>query len=97
MTSLPSLLPQINVSPISNPPTQSFTELQSTISETLPISMEFFSASQTFTYNPINFEDGQQVELSDGIPGMNMEQFMVWPENQVEDMGVDTDDPILHS
>ncbi len=59
--------------------------------------MELFSTLPTFTYNPINLEGDQQVEASKEMQGLNLEQVLVGAENQVEDMGMDTDDPILHS
>lgn len=98
VTSPPSLLPQMDLfsSPL-NPPTQSFTkQLQNTIPEISPISMGLFSTSPTFAFTPINFGGGQQVESSGGMEGLNINDFIVGAENH-EEMGMDTDDPILHS
>ena len=70
---------------------QSFAEqLQSSLPETSPISMDFFNTSQTFTF-PV--ESGQ---AQSGVSAMTVDQFFVGG-NHGEEMGMDTDDPILHS
>ena len=99
VTSLPSLLPQMNLfTPPLNHPTESFTEqLKSTTSEMSLLSMELSSTSPTFSFNPVNFGGSQQVESGGAIHELNMDQFIVEAENHGEAMGVDTDDPILNS
>jgi hypothetical protein len=99
VTSLPSLLPQMSLfTPPLNHPTESFTEqLQSTISEMSLLSMELSSTSPTFSFNPVNCGGSQLIESGGAIHELNMDQFIVGAENHGEEMGMDTDDPILNS
>jgi hypothetical protein len=79
----------------SPPPSQSFTEqLQGAVTNPSP-TMNLFSTSPAFTFNPGNM--ALQGESGGAVSGIYPDQFMGASASHEDFMGMDTDDPILNS